>query len=168
MARVGVDDVGVFPFSPYPGSELFAELMEQGKVALDEPYFTSLLAYTDPQHSVSYSEAVGSRTLSWLNLTAMAFFYGCSFTLRPVRFARLVAALVSKDTSTKFTAALNTRRRKRAAMKLASSRSAETVTVPARLGSRPAAMPAGLGQPRQGGPPVSGEPREAESTVGPR
>lgn len=170
MAWVGVDDVGVFPFSPYPGSELFAALMEQRKVALDEPYFTSLLAYTDPQNSVSYTDAVGSRTLSWLNLTAMAFFYGCSFALRPMRFARLVAALVSKDTSTKFTAALNTRRRKQAAMRLASSSSAQTVTIPARLASRPADVPAGLGRPRRSGMPVPvpPEPRDAESNVSPR
>jgi radical SAM superfamily enzyme YgiQ (UPF0313 family) len=130
IAWVGVEDVGVFPFSPYPGSQLFDELLEQKKVALAEPYFTSLLAYTDPQHSVSYSAAVGSRTLSWLNLSAMAFFYLCSFTFRPVRFLRLMAAVISKDSSTKFTAALNTRRRKQLAMRLASSRSVETVTIP--------------------------------------
>jgi len=130
IAWAGVDDVGVFPFSPYPGSQLFTDLQQQGKVALDEPYFTSLLAYTDPQHSVSYSAAVGSRTLSWLNLSAMAFFYLCSFTCRPIRLLRLVAAILSKDTSTKFTAALNTRRRKQEAMRLANSRSVETVTIP--------------------------------------
>ncbi|MGH9374371.1 MAG: B12-binding domain-containing radical SAM protein, partial [Vicinamibacterales bacterium] len=50
IAWAGVDDVGVFPFSPYPGSQLFEELQALDKVALDEAYFASLLAYTDPQH----------------------------------------------------------------------------------------------------------------------
>jgi anaerobic magnesium-protoporphyrin IX monomethyl ester cyclase len=130
IAWAGVDDVGVFPFSPYPGTQLFDELKAQGKVDLDEAYFASLLAYTDPQHSVSYADFIGSRTLSLLNLSAMAFFYLCSFAFRPARLVRLAAALLTKDTSTKFTAALNTRRRKRLAMRLSTSRGTETVIIP--------------------------------------
>jgi anaerobic magnesium-protoporphyrin IX monomethyl ester cyclase len=130
IAWAGVDDVGVFPFSPYPGSQLFEELQAQGKVRLDETYFASLLAYTDPQHSVSYADFIGSRALSWLNLGAMSFFYACSFLFRPGRMFKLAAAVLTKDTSTKFTAALNTRRRKQLAMRLATSRSVETVTIP--------------------------------------
>ena len=130
IAWAGVDDVGVFPFSPYPGSRLFDDLQARGKVALDEAYFASLLAYTDPQHSVSYADFIGSRALSWLNLAAMAFFYVCSFLRRPVRLLRLITALVRRDTSTKFTAALNTRRRKQLAMRLAALQSLETVVIP--------------------------------------
>ncbi|MGH9372938.1 MAG: hypothetical protein ACRD15_15550, partial [Vicinamibacterales bacterium] len=73
---------------------------------------------------------IGSRALSWLNLSAMSFFYLCSFLFRPGRLFRLGGALITKDTSTKFTAALNTRRRKQLAMRLATSRSVETVIIP--------------------------------------
>ena len=130
IAWAGVDDVGVFPFSPYPGSELFEQLRREGRVTLDEPYFTSLLAYTDPGNSVSYVDFLGSRTLSWLNLSAMAFFYICSFVRRPSRAFKLLSALIRRDTSTKFTAALNTRRRKQIAMRLATSSAVDTVIIP--------------------------------------
>lgn len=83
ITRAVVHDVGAFPFSPYPGSELFDQLVASGRITLDEEYFKSLLAYTDPQHRVSYSDFIGSRALSALNLSATAFFSLCSFVLRP-------------------------------------------------------------------------------------
>jgi radical SAM superfamily enzyme YgiQ (UPF0313 family) len=135
MARVGVDDVGVFPFSPYPGSELFEKLMREGRVQLDEAYFRNLLAYTDPQHSVSYTDMVGSRMLSLLNLTATAFFYACSFLMRPWRAWNLVRSVTRGDGSTKLTAALRTRRRKMEAMRLVRTAGRETVVLPGRAES---------------------------------
>jgi radical SAM superfamily enzyme YgiQ (UPF0313 family) len=130
MALAGVQDVGAFPFSPYPGSELFDQLLSSGRIKLDEAYFRSLLAYTDPQHSVSYSDFIGSRMLSVLNLSATAFFYLCSFAFRPWRMVELSIALLRKSGSTKLTAALVTRRRKVRAMKLSRDLSLDTVVVP--------------------------------------
>lgn len=139
LAAAGVDDVNVFPFSPYPGSTLFDDLQRAGRLRLDADYFRALLAYNDPEHSVSYAELVGSRGLSWLNLAAMALFYGLSLTLRPRRAVALAGALLGGDTSTRFTMALAHRRRRRLAMKLSAERGAETVVIPALDAPRPAA-----------------------------
>jgi radical SAM superfamily enzyme YgiQ (UPF0313 family) len=137
LAALGVDDVNAFPFSPYPGSELFERLRSSGKLRLDASYFRSLLAFNDPQHSVSYADFIGSRGLTRLNLAAMAFFYGLSFLLRPQRALRLLLAIAAGDTSSRFTMALAHRRRRRLAMKLAARRGRETVTIPALDSPRP-------------------------------
>src|SRR5207247_31711 len=48
MARIGVHDVSVWTFSPYPGSELFERLRANGRLPqLDEDYYASLLSYSD-------------------------------------------------------------------------------------------------------------------------
>ena len=131
LAVLGVDDLNAFPFSPYPGSELFEQLMEAGKLRLDGDYFRSLLAYNDPEHSVSYTDFIGSCGLSRLNLAAMGFFYALSFSIRPQRAARLVSSLIAGYTSTRFTMALANRRRRRLAMKLSERGGHETVVIPA-------------------------------------
>ena len=48
MAWVGVHDMNAFPFSPYPGSQLFEQLQREGRVKMNDDYFRTLLAYTDP------------------------------------------------------------------------------------------------------------------------
>lgn len=138
LAGLGVHDVNVFPFSPYPGSALFDRLLGDGRVRLDDEYFRALLAYNDPEHSVSYADLVGSRALSWLNLAAMAFFYSLSLSLRPRRAATLAASLLGRDTSTRFTMALANRRRRRLAMRMAARSGHETVVIPALDAPRPA------------------------------
>ena len=137
LAALGVDDVNTFPFSPYPGTELFDELVAAGKIVVDDDYFRSLLAYNDPENSVSYTDLVGSRGLSRLNLAAMCFFYAVSFSLRPQRAAKLAFSLAARDTSTRFTMALANRRRRRLAMKLAEREGRETVVIPAIDAPRP-------------------------------
>jgi radical SAM superfamily enzyme YgiQ (UPF0313 family) len=129
LAWIGVDDVGVFPYSPYPGSELFDQMVAERRIQFDETYFRNLLAYTDPLHSVSYVDFVSSRTLSLLNVAATAFFYAFSLTLRPVRVWRMFSALLRGDGTTKLTSALRTRRRKVEAMRLARTDNVDTVVV---------------------------------------
>lgn len=126
----GVNDVNTFPFSPYPGTELFGQLLAQRKVRLDDDYFRDLLAYNDPENSISHADFIGSRGLSRLNLAAMSFFYVLSFSVRPQRALQLVSSLLSDDTSTRFTMALANRRRRRLAMKLSQRQGHETVVIP--------------------------------------
>jgi radical SAM superfamily enzyme YgiQ (UPF0313 family) len=139
LAAVGVNDVNAFPFSPYPGTELFDQLLKEGKLRLDDDYFRALLAFNDPQHSVSYADFMSSRNLSRLNLVAMGFFYALSFAFRPQRVLKLAAALALRDTSTRLTMALANRRRRRVAMKLARREGRDTVVIPALDAPRPAA-----------------------------
>lgn len=95
MARLGVHDVSVWTFSPYPGSQLFDELRALGRIpALDDAYFASLLSYSDLAGAVSYDEHVSSRALEAWRLAGMSLFYGASYLLhpsRPLRTLRNVA-----------------------------------------------------------------------------
>ena len=57
MGLIGMQDVSVFPFSPYPGSELFEFVRRRGAIVLNEQYFLSLSQYTDPRlHQVLLRE----------------------------------------------------------------------------------------------------------------
>lgn len=136
MARVGVHDMNAFPFSPYPGSELFKRLVDEGRIQMDEEYFKTLLAYTDPANSVSYADFIGSRALSLVCLSAMAFFYASSFLFRPQRVFKLGWALVTRDSSTKLTMALTNRRRKRRALEALRKSKRDTVVVSQMLSSK--------------------------------
>jgi radical SAM superfamily enzyme YgiQ (UPF0313 family) len=126
----GADDVNCFPFSPYPGSAMFRELERSGRVGLDERYFSSLLAYTDPANSVSFVDYIGSRQLSALNFAGMLLFYACSFVFRPPRFFKLAWAILTKDSSTKLTMALANQRRKRRGLQRLRSEGTRSVVVP--------------------------------------
>jgi radical SAM superfamily enzyme YgiQ (UPF0313 family) len=97
MSLVGIHDISVFPFSPYPGSELFEFVRQRGDVALDEEYFLSLSQYTDPRYTKSYCENLSALTLRLLCLVAMGLFYLVSYLRRPARFVQLVRNVFFKQ-----------------------------------------------------------------------
>lgn len=91
LALVGASDVGVYLFSPYPGSALFDELRGEGRIgALDDEYFRSLLAFMDPLAPSRYCRHLGPGELRCWRLAIIASFFAISFTLRPWRLVRLV------------------------------------------------------------------------------
>jgi radical SAM superfamily enzyme YgiQ (UPF0313 family) len=107
MALAGVHDVSVFPFSPYPGSELFEFVRRRGDVVLNDDYFISLSQYTDPRYTKSYCENLSPLVLRTLCLFAMGIFYLISYSRRPSRFIQLLKnVLVKKDGKTKLETAL--------------------------------------------------------------
>lgn len=96
MSAIGVHDVSVWTFSPYPGSQLFDELKAAGKIGeLDEDYFAALLSYSDLAGAVSWSEALTSSQLRAYRLAGMAAFYATSFARRPLRLVNLVTNAAS-------------------------------------------------------------------------
>jgi hypothetical protein len=118
MAITGIDDVSVFSFSPYPGSELYDDLVRAGRIKLDDDHLYSLAQYADPSMIKSYSEHISDRMLRILSLTGMALFYATSYTLRPIRFVRLVRNLIRRKPETKLEVVLDRileKRRKSAA-----------------------------------------------------
>jgi len=85
MALIGVDDVSVWTFTAYPGSEIFHDLQKQGRLPpFDDKYFYSLLSYSDLRHVVSWSENFGSWQLKYLRLFGLLLFYAVRFTVRPL------------------------------------------------------------------------------------
>jgi radical SAM superfamily enzyme YgiQ (UPF0313 family) len=89
MSRLGVHDVSVWTFSPYPGSELFEQLRAAGRLPeLDDGYYASLLSYSDISGAISYASALSSTTLQRYRLAGLLLFYASSYATHPLRPVR--------------------------------------------------------------------------------
>jgi len=102
-AFMGVSDVYLASFAPYPGSELFDEMYKNGQIPkIDDEYFLNLTSYTDLLHSYSYSRHVGHRMLSVYRIGGMSMFYILNFVFRPKRIFRLFKNIINKKEESKF------------------------------------------------------------------
>ena len=69
FAFAGVDDTGLYPFSPYPGSELFEDLRKEGRIGkLNNDYFNGLMSFMGVGHSTHHCDDVGPREISFYRL----------------------------------------------------------------------------------------------------
>ncbi|MCA9695222.1 MAG: radical SAM protein [Nannocystaceae bacterium] len=88
MAVDGLHTVAVMVFAPYPGSEEYAALREQGRLTLDEAYYySSLLRASSGLRS--YNPRIGSRRLFAIQLGLLVSFFAVQYTLRPWRLGRV-------------------------------------------------------------------------------
>lgn len=102
MAWLGVYDVAVTKFVPYPGSELFARLQKEGKIQLDDDFFVSPMDFYT-QNAPSYSDHISTRRLYWTMLFMFWNFYLLSFALRPLRVAKaLIKAVLTGNEDTRY------------------------------------------------------------------
>lgn len=86
LAALGVDDTGIYSYSPYPGSELYEYLLSTGAIArMDRSYFEGLMTFTDLSQDANYCENVGGREVSFYRVLGMSAFYGLSYLLHPSR-----------------------------------------------------------------------------------
>lgn len=90
FAQLAVDDVGIYVFSPYPGSALYRYLRERGVIGDDEKYFESLLSFMKliPEHT--FCENLGRHELVAYRVAGMALFYGASYLFHPERIVRTI------------------------------------------------------------------------------
>ncbi len=106
MAVRGVDEVPLFIYSPYPGSEIFGELMKDGKVKLNDDYFFNLTSlngnYLSVKRVVSYNPYISAWELGVIRLTFVLFNYGISYLLYPSRIVRTFKNFFSPDSTTVF------------------------------------------------------------------
>ncbi len=97
MAKMGVHDVSVWSFSPYPGSELFDELRATGDLPdLSDDYYASLLSYSDVSGAVSYSAPLESTLLQRYRLYGLCMFYGVSYLTHPSRPLRSLRNILTR------------------------------------------------------------------------
>ena len=97
MAVLGMHDMSISPFSPYPGSELFRDMRKAGRFqTLDADYFYSLAAYTDITTTTSYSEHVSDAALGRYRVFGMLLFYGVLYAVRPWRLFRTLRNVFSE------------------------------------------------------------------------
>jgi radical SAM superfamily enzyme YgiQ (UPF0313 family) len=91
MAWAGVHDVNTYFFYPYPGSEMYRELVARGEIDPTAATYDELLAgacFTDFRAIRSWSEHFSPAALRVLCLGSMAFFYVLSFLCWPLRPAQ--------------------------------------------------------------------------------
>lgn len=94
ISWAGAHDAAIGMFAPYPGSELYEELLKDGKIDLSDDYF-NYLAYVDVSKARSYSKHLSDSWLRFYNLLGFAIFYGTNYLFRPYRLVRTIANLVN-------------------------------------------------------------------------
>jgi anaerobic magnesium-protoporphyrin IX monomethyl ester cyclase len=91
LAIRGVDEVSVNVFSPYPGSEIFNDLFQAGKVKLDDSYLLRLTSnYTDYTNLnlIGCNAEMGARELALWRAAFMVTGYLIGYVLYPSRILR--------------------------------------------------------------------------------
>jgi radical SAM superfamily enzyme YgiQ (UPF0313 family) len=95
LAVMGIHDVAVTKFVPYPGSVLFRHLQETGQIRLDDEFFVSPMDFYTSK-APSYAPMVSSRRLYLTMLWMFSNFYIISFLCRPLRVVRVLWRAVTK------------------------------------------------------------------------
>lgn len=102
LAFVGVHSLAVLTFTPYPGSDIFKNFVEQGKLKINDNYFMDLVNYCRLGKSISYSDKISNKMLSYWNLFLVALFYIPSLLIRPKRLASLVLSIWRNSPTNRF------------------------------------------------------------------
>lgn len=97
MAVLGVHDVAVSKFVPYPGSELFLRLQREGKIQLNDQFFVSPMDFYTKE-APSYADAVSTSRLYWTMIWMFVNFYVLSFAVRPLRVLRILTKAIRTGT----------------------------------------------------------------------
>lgn len=105
LAWAGVHDVAPHRFSPYPGSELHAQLRREGKIPPDGEAYDRMLAdnvVTDFISRQSWNRHVSAFQLRMIMAAAFLLFLTCQFAFRPWRLAGMAGRLTAKKPVTAF------------------------------------------------------------------
>lgn len=94
LSWYGAHDVSIGVFAPYPGSELYDQLVKNGKINHDDDYWQKL-AYVDITSTKSYSNFVSEKWLKFYNLTGFIVFYSSNYFFRPARIFITIKNLLS-------------------------------------------------------------------------
>jgi len=96
LAVMGVHDVSVTKFVPYPGSELFHQLQKDGRIALDDAFFVSPMDFYT-QDAPSYSDNIPTSKLYWSMIWMFVNFYVLSGLTHPFRTLRILYKAVTEQ-----------------------------------------------------------------------
>jgi len=90
LAWIGASDVAVYPFIPYPGSELFRQLKKEGRVPTDTQAYEDFLTrgvLNELSRATSWDEYMTDRQLHLLIVGGVLWFYCWQFIFRPQKMA---------------------------------------------------------------------------------
>lgn len=102
FAWFGVDDCPLYPFQPYPGSELFRYLKDNGTITLKDSYFEELATLSTGKFSLpkkSFCEHIGLYELHMYRLIGFFLFYFLSYALHPYKVVRTIKNLFFTEKS---------------------------------------------------------------------
>lgn len=85
LAIMGIHDVTISKFTPYPGSDYFRELLQDGQLQLSVNNLAKVINFYSDENT-SYSPHITSRQLHHWMLYMYMSFYLLSFLRRPWRF----------------------------------------------------------------------------------
>lgn len=98
LAWMKVDDCNISAFAPYPGSEIYSELVASHELTPpSDAYFHSLITQFDFTVQETVCRHVGSLEILIYRVLGMSTFYGLSYLRVPRRIGRLVRMLFSKE-----------------------------------------------------------------------
>jgi anaerobic magnesium-protoporphyrin IX monomethyl ester cyclase len=102
-AMRGVDEVPLFIYSAYPGTEIFARLREKGVVELNDEYFLSLISFNGKMSALRpkgvTSRHIPAFELACVRLIFVLLNYLVGYLLYPARIVRTVRNLLSGNSA---------------------------------------------------------------------
>lgn len=103
MAWFGINDVAVYPFVPYPGSEFHEQLRATRGFPPEGDEYDQFLAFNCNNNYLgvrSWNEFLSDRQLKLLCSGAMLLFYGLQYLIRPWRLAASVFRVMTSRPTT--------------------------------------------------------------------
>ena len=101
----GVDEVSVNLFSPYPGSELFNQVLDAGLIQINDAYFlqlSSLNSDFSAFNPLTVNENIGRRELAAYRVILLASNYLIGYLLYPKRIFRTIRNMRTSESATVF------------------------------------------------------------------
>ncbi len=99
---LGLHDIAFVPYVPYPGAELYNQMVKDGRLPpLGEEYFMGLLTHSDISSAKSYNPRFSARQVQWIRLAFLALFYSSSYLFRPHRIYLNIRNIVRNTPTTR-------------------------------------------------------------------
>lgn len=98
MSASGIDEAPIYIFSPYPGTEIFNQLQDEKKIALNDDYFLALTSLNSAYLSsniVCSNPKINARLLGLLRIFFMLSNYFVSYLFYPGRIFRTLKNIFS-------------------------------------------------------------------------
>jgi anaerobic magnesium-protoporphyrin IX monomethyl ester cyclase len=91
----GVEDTAPAFFSPYPGSEIYNDLIDKGKIKLNNEYFANIVKSESNTSFTNYNNHISKRNLILISYLSYLIFYTSNFIFRPMRLFKLISSLIN-------------------------------------------------------------------------
>ncbi|MBU0468318.1 MAG: radical SAM protein [Candidatus Omnitrophica bacterium] len=90
LSFIGVHDLSIWSFAPYPGSKIYSELRQRGRIKdFNKDYLNSLI-YADIFQEVSWNDHMSVKWINFYRLIGHMFFYIFSCIFHPIRALKVI------------------------------------------------------------------------------